>query len=127
MQLSRLLVFRQFFATSFCRFRGPFKTFEQDSHLLVSTGTANKVKADRSSFAHTWFSSCTQPPSRSLMLEQIDKFKHFFTTFCRCISQGQGRGILEGPSAAPLRRSLPISMRHRQVEQMGTAGAWSNW
>src|SRR5260370_24493883 len=60
------------------------------------------------------------------MLEQIDKFKHFFTTFGRGICQGQGRGILEGPSAAPLRRSLPISMRHRQVEQIGTPWAWSN-
>src|SRR5260370_42391874 len=70
--------FQTIFCNFLCRFRGPFKTFEQDSHLLVSTGTANKVKADRSSFAHTCFSSCTQPPSRSLMLEQIDKFKHFF-------------------------------------------------
>ncbi len=63
------------------------------------------------------------------MLERIEKFKHFFTNiFDAGICQGQGRGILEIPSAAliaaepTLFRVAPANRGLRHA-----AGAWSNW
>ena len=64
-----------------CKLCGTFKTFEQDLRLLVSTRTMNEVRTNRSLSACASLSIYTLPPSRSVMLERKEKFKHFFTTF----------------------------------------------
>ena len=71
----------------------------------------------------------THPPSRSLMLERMEKFKHFFTTFLRgAFGPGAGSCYLRGT----LRRAYcggaySVPCGSRQPGPPHAAGAWSNW
>jgi hypothetical protein len=57
---------------------GTFKSFKQLLRLLVSTGMMNEVKANKSLSARTSLLLMHPSTVRSLMLERIEKFKHFF-------------------------------------------------
>ena len=57
------------------------KTSNKIEGSLVSTGTTNELRANRSQCARTSLSILTYPLSRSLMLERREKLKHFFNAF----------------------------------------------
>src|SRR5437879_145169 len=60
------------------RFHVTFKAFESYSHLRVSTRNDERSRGEITpSSAYTCFSFRSHPPSRSLMLERIEKVKHF--------------------------------------------------
>ncbi len=103
---------------------GTFKSFKQFLRLLVSTGMMNEVKANRSLSVRTSLLLMHQSTVRSLMQERIEKFKHFFTNiFDEGICQGQGRGILEIPSAA-LIASEPTLFRVAPASRGSAARRW---
>ena len=73
------------------RFHVTFKAFESYSHLRVSTRNDERSRGEiaRSS-AYTCFSFRSHPPSRSLMLERLEKLKHFFIrSLTRAFAKGR--------------------------------------
>jgi|SRR6266446_2057859 hypothetical protein len=64
-----------------CKRSGTFKTFEQDRGALVSPGTMNGANTNTLLSACFSLSIRTRPLSRSVMLERIEKFKHFSLHF----------------------------------------------
>ena len=103
------------------------KTSNKIEGSLVSTGTTNELRANRSQCARTSLSILTYPLSRSLMLERREKLKHFFNAFLTGIGQGQDHGIL-GVSSGVLFAAEPTLFRALPPAGVrGTPGAWSNW
>src|SRR6267154_1718630 len=84
------------------RFHVTCKAFESYFHLRVSTRNDERSRGEIApSSAYICFSFRSHPPSRSLMLERIEKLKHFFITFLvRAFTKGRVVVSLEGPFAA---------------------------
>ncbi len=74
--------FRIIFSNFLFKLCGSFKTFEKDLRLLVCFNR-NDERGKNGEITLRWTSLSIRalPPSRSEMLERIEKFKHFFIAF----------------------------------------------
>ena len=112
-----------------CRFCGTFKTFKQYSRLLISTHNDERGGGEIDPIRPYFLLRPHSPTITECDARANGEVQTIFhNIFDRGIREGQGRGILEVPSAALYcggAYSLPRGSR--QPGPPHAAGAWSNW